>query len=421
MSYSEKLLIAALFLSMIIYPALASTPDPGEGSVIWSHDFSDGMPSEFDHTASYPDSGTWGRAHDLDGGGVYEPASINNARLEMEGPSCSYRGAAYPRNVDRNLTDWEFRYKVDPVPGNTGHGDRRIGGIRAKDKPHGSYNDDYSEIGREVAAFRDYGSEYRLRGINSSGKYEDIRKSTNIDIQSGTWNFRIASSEQKVKTWVKYWKESNSEPSNWQLEMDAYLPGRPSFGIIGTCKGEARYNHYYFYELREINFGGEPKAQPISRQNQDPNNAEISLNISDADNDKMNVTFYDASDDTVIGEVKNKQNGTYSVEWTGLSADKTYKWYAKVTDGGNTVETGNESFTTTDVDLSWTDNSENEDGFKIYNNASGNFKQVGKTGENTANFVDFSKNLGFGKYICYQIKSYNKYGESKPAEGCITP
>lgn len=145
------------------------------------------------------------------------------------------------------------------------------------------------------------------------------------------------------------------------------------------------------------------------------------VEVTDPDSDKMNITFYDASDDSQIGEVKNKGNGTYSVEWTGLSADQTYNWYAKVTDGKDTVKSNTAEFTTIDIDISWTDNSGNEDGFNIYNNASGDFKQVATTGENTASYTDYSKNLEFGKYTCYQVTSYNQYGESDPLEGCITP
>lgn len=147
---------------------------------------------------------------------------------------------------------------------------------------------------------------------------------------------------------------------------------------------------------------------------------ELKADIADPE-DMMNITFYDASDDSQIGEVNNKGNGTYSVDWAGLSADQTYNWYAEVTDGTDTVKTSTAEFTTIDVDLSWTDNSDNEDGFNIYSNSSGTFQKVGQTGENQVSLTDHNQHLEFGKYTCYQVTSYNKYGESDPVEGCLTP
>lgn len=156
--------------------------------------------------------------------------------------------------------------------------------------------------------------------------------------------------------------------------------------------------------------------------NRDPNGGvELTSEVTDPENDDMNITFYDASDDSKIGEVNNKGNGTYSVDWTGLSADQTYNWYAEVTDGTDTVKSDTAEFTTIDIDLSWTDNSNNEEGFNVYSNASGMFQQVGQTGENQVSLTDYNQYLEFGKYICYQVTAYNQYGESNPLEGCITP
>ncbi|MFW6376142.1 MAG: M14 family zinc carboxypeptidase, partial [Thermoplasmatota archaeon] len=62
---------------------------------------------------------------------------------------------------------------------------------------------------------------------------------------------------------------------------------------------------------------------------------ELSTIVAHDKADKLNVTFYDASDDTIIGSEKNVSNGDYaSVMWNDLKGDTTYKWYANVTAWG---------------------------------------------------------------------------------------
>jgi len=156
--------------------------------------------------------------------------------------------------------------------------------------------------------------------------------------------------------------------------------------------------------------------------NLDPNNGvDLEAGIQDNESDRVNITFYEASDNSEIGKMLNKTNGTYSTTWTGLSSDQTYNWYLNVTDGISITQSPVYSFTTIDIDLSWNDNSDNEDGFKIYNNASGSFTQIGKTAPNTNSFTDTSQNLEFGKTTCYKIRAYNSFGESEPVEDCIIP
>lgn len=251
--------LQVLSVFLIFVSSSVSQPVPEEGDMIFQHDFSDGMPDEFQASASYPDSGTWGRAHDLDGGGVYDPASIDNGRLRVVGPSCSYRGTAYPVSIGNDIQNWEISYRVDARPGSTGHGDRITGGIRAGVEPQGNYNDDIDQLVEGRSGFWDYGSTYRVRGLNSTGDTVSRSVSTNIDdIRNGKWNVRVATSKEEVKTWVKYWQEGNSEPEDWTHEFEnTYLNGTPGFEAIGTCKGSSRSNYYDYYELRDIGLEGD--------------------------------------------------------------------------------------------------------------------------------------------------------------------
>ncbi|MGM0509521.1 MAG: Ig-like domain-containing protein [Thermoplasmatota archaeon] len=63
-------------------------------------------------------------------------------------------------------------------------------------------------------------------------------------------------------------------------------------------------------------------------------NVTLSVEAFDKDGDSMTVTFYDASDDSEIGSVDNVDSGDFAqVEWSGLSYDTTYEWYAVTDDG----------------------------------------------------------------------------------------
>lgn len=60
----------------------------------------------------------------------------------------------------------------------------------------------------------------------------------------------------------------------------------------------------------------------------------LSVDVSDSDGDAMDVTFYDAGDDSVIGTDSGISNGgTASVSWSGLSYSTSYSWYAIASDG----------------------------------------------------------------------------------------
>jgi len=61
---------------------------------------------------------------------------------------------------------------------------------------------------------------------------------------------------------------------------------------------------------------------------------EISVYVYDADNDKLTVMFYDASNNEEIGKMENVNAGSKaSIIWHGLDFSKTYYWYVIVSDG----------------------------------------------------------------------------------------
>jgi photosystem II stability/assembly factor-like uncharacterized protein len=75
-------------------------------------------------------------------------------------------------------------------------------------------------------------------------------------------------------------------------------------------------------------------------------NPVLSLLVSDPDLEMMTVSFYDASDDSLIGTDLNVMSGTraYAI-WNDLSMDSTYSWYAVAHDQEDTVQSDTYSFT----------------------------------------------------------------------------
>jgi hypothetical protein len=62
-------------------------------------------------------------------------------------------------------------------------------------------------------------------------------------------------------------------------------------------------------------------------------NPVLSVDVFDKDGDTLDVEFYNASDDSLIGEVNGVASGsTASLPWNGLSYSTTYQWYTKVND-----------------------------------------------------------------------------------------
>jgi hypothetical protein len=73
----------------------------------------------------------------------------------------------------------------------------------------------------------------------------------------------------------------------------------------------------------------------------------LSVAVTDIDNDAMTVTFFDASDDSVIGTHADVPSGSRAeVSWSGLAADTIYSWYAEANDGEFSTQSDTWSFTT---------------------------------------------------------------------------
>jgi len=79
-------------------------------------------------------------------------------------------------------------------------------------------------------------------------------------------------------------------------------------------------------------------------------NPTLSVDVYDDDGDDLTITFYNASDDSVIDtDMVFGGSGTASVVWSGLSPGTTYSWYAIADDGLSIAQSYTWSFTTNHV------------------------------------------------------------------------
>jgi hypothetical protein len=191
----------------------------------------------------------------------------------------------------------------------------------------------------------------------------------------------------------------------------------------GTTTGEGTNGNQGSYKPFKVN----PK--PIIRNpkprntNLDPNGeVNLEVKVKEPAGENMNISFYNASSDSQIGEeLTGKSDGTYSETWTGLSTDEEYSWYANVTDGSNTVKSGVYTFTTIDIKLNWEPGGDLHNGFRIYSNSSGNMTEIAEVGKGTESYTCFNSNLNFGQNTSFEVTAYNSAGESPPLKGHIVP
>jgi len=116
------------------------------------------------------------------------------------------------------------------------------------------------------------------------------------------------------------------------------------------------YNWYAVDNVKELaNPSGEPNTAPNSPSNPSPadgatgiaTDTTLSVDVSDPDGDSMDVSFYNAFDDSLIGtDTGVASGGTASIAWSGLTYGATYNWYAVADDGSDTTQSSTWSFTT---------------------------------------------------------------------------
>jgi hypothetical protein len=145
------------------------------------------------------------------------------------------------------------------------------------------------------------------------------------------------------------------------IGSDDVLGGSGNASVVWS--GRLPGNSYSWYAISDDGLNIRQSAtwsfitnyEPTAPTNPTPNDGAtdisddptLSVDVSDADGDVLTVSFYDASDDSLIdSELVLGGIGNASVVWPGLSSHTTYSWYAISDDGLSATQSATWSFTT---------------------------------------------------------------------------
>ena len=197
-----------------------------------------------------------------------------------------------------------------------------------------------------------------------------------IDIQLGNWYYIAVTADGNI---ARYYFNSNEITSFSYTQTGAsvlnftigYTNGN-NFGFLNGTIDEVRVSYTdrsnswittcfnnqndsdTFYgigdeETFEVNQPPDKPSDPDPENNsRDVGiNPDLSVYVTDLDDDTMDVSFYDASDDSLIGIDTNVPNGSRAeVTWNDLEYDTTYSWYAVANDSINETKSDIWTFTT---------------------------------------------------------------------------
>ncbi|MDQ3704589.1 MAG: Ig-like domain-containing protein, partial [Chloroflexota bacterium] len=156
-----------------------------------------------------------------------------------------------------------------------------------------------------------------------------------------------------------------------------------------------------------------------------PANITVSANATDSDGTVSKVDFYAGA--TLIG---TDTTAPYSIVWSNVAAG-SYSLTAKATDNENATRTSSavtitvsaatppaptglaaSAASSSQINLSWTDNSTNETGFRVERKlgAGGTYAEVASVGANVTTYNDTGLSTGTQYY--YRVRAYNGSGNS---------
>jgi acid phosphatase type 7 len=178
-----------------------------------------------------------------------------------------------------------------------------------------------------------------------------------------------------------------------------------------------------------------PPAAPASLTATTFSSSQINLSWTDNANNENGFKVEQSTDGTTFTQIAMLGSNTVSFSATGLSASTTYHYrVVSFNDAGNSAFSNTASATTsaappasiaapsgltatavsrTQINLSWTDNSGNETGFKIErckNANCTNYVEIAQVGTNVATFADTTVNRNTA--YRYRVRAFNAGGNS---------
>jgi hypothetical protein len=153
--------------------------------------------------------------------------------------------------------------------------------------------------------------------------------------------------------------------------------------------------------------------------NVNPDNVDISIEASDKSD--LNISLFNITGATPSKLDKFKGKKQAETRLNNVQEDKKYTWRANITDGFSNVSR-DFSFTTHSINITWDhEGGKRLEGFRIYSNASGNWREIKEVSAGKRQAIVFNKGLKTGEKASYRIRAYNNAGESPPAEAKVTP
>jgi parallel beta-helix repeat protein len=150
-----------------------------------------------------------------------------------------------------------------------------------------------------------------------------------------------------------YWDDYTGSDNFQGPNQD--IPGSDDIGDTPyNIPGGENEDEYPF--MNQNDWINQPPNKPTepSPENNSENvdiNPYLSVNVTDPEGDNMNVSFFDAFDDSLIGTDLNVvSGGIASVQWIGLSGSTTYTWYAIANNSELETKSDTWSFTTKEID-----------------------------------------------------------------------
>ncbi len=295
---------------------------------------------------------------------------------------------------------------------------------------------------------------YRVRAFNAGGDSQNSNEAT------ATTNAATlpAAPSDLVATAIDHqridltWTDNSSDETGFRIERKLEPSG--SFAAIATVGANVTkyYNTglaggtTYTYRVKAFNAIGDSPNSNEASATTDPATtpaAPSNLAATAVSGDRIDLTWTDNSSDETGFRIERKQepDGSFALIATvganvtkyyntGLDGGTTYTYRVKAFNAIGESENSNESTATTGVppaapgdlaataidhqriDLTWTDNSSDETGFRIERKLepSGSFAAIATVGANVTKY--YNTGLQPGTTYTYRVRSYNAAGDS---------
>ena len=327
-------------------------------------------------------------------------------------------------------------------------------------------NASFSQIGTASANATSYtdsglsastGYTYRVRAYNSAGNssYSGTASATTKTVAPSAPSSLTATAKSASSISLS-WKDTSNNETGFKIERRLSSQSNASFSQIGTASANAESytdsgrsaSTRYTYRVRAYNSAGNSgysgTASATTHAPPPPPSAPSSLSASAASSSKINLSWTDNSDDETGFKIERRlstsssysQIGTTSANDTdysdtGLSPSTTYVYRVRAYNrNGNSSYSGTARATThsnlpkapsslsataassSKINLSWSDNSDNESGFKIERKLSSasSYSQIGTASANAESYSDTGLDEGTG--YTYRVRAYNSAGNS---------